>query len=49
MACTYHLGSAYEDVACITAPDHRSQQLGLVCVTVLGANIAARGRTASWS
>lgn len=49
MACTYHLGSAYEDVACITAPDHLRQQLGLVCATALCANIAARGRTASWS
>ncbi|WP_328885643.1 GNAT family N-acetyltransferase [Streptomyces sp. NBC_00316] len=49
VACTYFLGSAYEDVAVLTAPDHRRRQLALTCVTKLCTDIAARGHTPSWS
>ncbi|MCP3819301.1 GNAT family N-acetyltransferase [Streptomyces sp. A3M-1-3] len=49
VACTYFLGSTYEDIACVTVPDRRRQHLALACVTALCADIAARGRTASWS
>ncbi|MCX4821542.1 GNAT family N-acetyltransferase [Streptomyces sp. NBC_01142] len=49
VACTYFLGSAYEDIACTTAPDHRRRHLALSCVTALCVDIASRGRTASWS
>ncbi|MEU2432075.1 GNAT family N-acetyltransferase [Streptomyces sp. NPDC007861] len=49
VACTYFLGSAYEDIAVVTTPDHRRRHLALACVTRLRADIAARGRTASWA
>ncbi|NUK74113.1 GNAT family N-acetyltransferase [Streptomyces lunaelactis] len=49
VACTYFLGSTYEDIACATAPNRRRQHLALACVTALCADISARGRTASWS
>ncbi|MEU8761976.1 GNAT family N-acetyltransferase [Streptomyces sp. NPDC048659] len=48
VACTRFAGSAYEDVACVTAPEERRRRLTLACVTGLTADIAARGRTASW-
>ncbi|SFS45802.1 GNAT family N-acetyltransferase [Streptomyces sp. ok210] len=49
VACTYFLGSAYEDLAVLTAPDHRRRQLALSCVTALCADVTARGHTPSWS
>lgn len=49
VACTYVLGTAYEDIACFTAPDHRRRGLALACVTALCRDIAARGRTPSWT
>ncbi|MER8042882.1 GNAT family N-acetyltransferase [Streptomyces sp. NPDC094032] len=48
VACTRFAGGAYEDVACVTAPEERRRRLALACVTGLTADIAARGRTASW-
>ncbi|MFI9187412.1 GNAT family N-acetyltransferase [Streptomyces goshikiensis] len=48
VACTYFLGSAYEDIAVVTVPDHRRERLALACVAGLTADIQARGRTASW-
>ncbi|MEU5776970.1 GNAT family N-acetyltransferase [Streptomyces venezuelae] len=49
VACSYFTGQTYEDVAVLTAPERRRERLGLACVTALCADIAARGRTASWS
>ncbi|MEU1146357.1 GNAT family N-acetyltransferase [Streptomyces sp. NPDC005863] len=49
VACSYFTGQAYEDVAVLTAPERRRERLALACVTALCADIAARGRTASWS
>ncbi|MFD4139961.1 GNAT family N-acetyltransferase [Streptomyces sp. NPDC058572] len=49
VACTYFLGSAYEDIACVTVPGHRRERLSLSCVIALCADIAARGRRASWT
>ncbi|MFD8985098.1 GNAT family N-acetyltransferase [Streptomyces sp. NPDC059564] len=49
VACTYVLGSRYEDVAVHAAPGHRTQQPALACVSALCQDIAARGRTPSWS
>ncbi|MFD3579913.1 GNAT family N-acetyltransferase [Streptomyces sp. NPDC058644] len=49
VACGYFTGDTYEDVAVITAPEHRRERLALACVTALCEDIAARGRTASWS
>ncbi|MFG2628144.1 GNAT family N-acetyltransferase [Streptomyces sp. NPDC048473] len=49
VACTYFLGSAYEDIACFTVPEHRRRHLAHACVADLCADIAARGRTPSWS
>ncbi|WP_328960523.1 GNAT family N-acetyltransferase [Streptomyces virginiae] len=57
VACTYFLGSAYEDIAVVTVPDRRRElpqlPLGgaptaLACVAGLTADIQARGHTASW-
>ncbi|MGW7328160.1 GNAT family N-acetyltransferase [Streptomyces sp. NPDC054840] len=48
VACTYLLGSAYEDIAVVTLPDRRRENLALACVAGLTADIAARGHTASW-
>lgn len=49
VACTYFRGNRYEDMAVVTAPDHRRQQLALSCVVALSADVADRGRTASWT
>ncbi|MBT2510796.1 GNAT family N-acetyltransferase [Streptomyces sp. ISL-98] len=49
LACTRFLGSAYEDIACVTTADHRRRRLALACVAALCADITERGRTASWS
>ncbi|MFJ6633543.1 GNAT family N-acetyltransferase [Streptomyces sp. NPDC091376] len=49
VACTYFLGSAYEDIACGTVPGHRRSHLSLACVIALCADVRARGRTASWT
>ncbi|MFF7230282.1 GNAT family N-acetyltransferase [Streptomyces sioyaensis] len=49
VACTYVHGTAYEDVACFTDPAHRRRGLALACVTALCRDIAARGRTPSWT
>ncbi|MGW3012332.1 GNAT family N-acetyltransferase [Streptomyces sp. NPDC001219] len=48
-ACTYFHGTAYEDIACYTGPAHRRRRLALACVTALCQDVAARGRTPSWS
>ncbi|MFG2430760.1 GNAT family N-acetyltransferase [Streptomyces sp. NPDC048590] len=49
VACSRFVGSRYEDVVCVTAPDERRQHLALACVTGLTADIAARGHRAGWS
>ncbi|MEV7526571.1 GNAT family N-acetyltransferase [Streptomyces sp. NPDC091371] len=49
VACTYFLGTTYEDVACVTVPDPRLQYLALDCVNALCSDIAARGHTPSWT
>ncbi|MFG2292872.1 GNAT family N-acetyltransferase [Streptomyces sp. NPDC048603] len=48
VAVTRFRGSAYEDLAVLTHPDRRRERLALACVTALTADVAARGRTASW-
>lgn len=48
VACTYFLGSAYEDIAVVTVPDRRREHLSLACLAGLTADVRARGRTASW-
>ncbi|MGW0750627.1 GNAT family N-acetyltransferase [Streptomyces sp. NPDC002587] len=48
VACTYFLGSAYEDIAVVTVPDRRRERLALACVAGLTADIQAQGHTASW-
>ncbi|KOG33762.1 MULTISPECIES: GNAT family N-acetyltransferase [Streptomyces] len=49
VACARFTGSRYEDVACATDPGERRRHLALACVTGLTADVAARGRTATWS
>ncbi|MGW6575776.1 GNAT family N-acetyltransferase [Streptomyces sp. NPDC054945] len=49
VACSYFLGTAYEDVACVTVPDPRLQYLALDCVNALCSDIAARGHVPSWT
>ncbi|MGW1881421.1 GNAT family N-acetyltransferase [Streptomyces sp. NPDC001970] len=49
VACTYFLGSAYEDIACATVPGNRRRHLGLACVTALCEDIASRGHRPSWT
>lgn len=49
VACTYLRGSVYEDIACVTVPDRRSEHLAHACVTGLCADIDGRGHTASLS
>ncbi|MFJ9855170.1 GNAT family N-acetyltransferase [Streptomyces sp. NPDC101150] len=49
LACTYFRGSRYEDVACLTVPEHRRQRLALACVTALCQDIALRGHTPTWN
>ncbi|WP_330299847.1 GNAT family N-acetyltransferase [Streptomyces sp. NBC_00503] len=49
VACTYLMGSRYEDVAVHADPGHCGQHLALACVNALCEDIAARGRMPSWS
>ncbi|WP_420078753.1 GNAT family N-acetyltransferase [Streptomyces sp. JL4002] len=49
VACTYFLGTVYEDIACVTVPDPRLQYLALDCVNALCSDIAAREHTPSWT
>ncbi|MFJ3921453.1 GNAT family N-acetyltransferase [Streptomyces sp. NPDC090022] len=49
LACTYVLGSRFEDVAALADPGHRRQHLALACVSALCADIAARDRVPSWT
>ncbi|MCL8015200.1 GNAT family N-acetyltransferase [Streptomyces sp. AS02] len=49
LACTFFLGTRYEDVAVYTVPDRRRHRLGLACVTALCKDITARGRIPSWN
>ncbi|MFE3523395.1 GNAT family N-acetyltransferase [Streptomyces sp. NPDC059161] len=49
VACTYFLGSRYEDIAVVTVPDHRRRQLALSCVAALCADVESRGRSATWT
>ncbi|MFD7339597.1 GNAT family N-acetyltransferase [Streptomyces violascens] len=49
VACTYFLGSRYEDIAVVTVPDHRRRQLALSCVVALCADVETRGRSATWT
>ncbi|MFD7326311.1 GNAT family N-acetyltransferase [Streptomyces sp. NPDC059875] len=49
VACSRFAGTRYEDVACATDPGERRQHLALACVQGLTSDIAARGRTATWS
>ncbi|MFE6740397.1 GNAT family N-acetyltransferase [Streptomyces tubercidicus] len=49
VAGTYFHGTAYEDIACYTAPAHRRRRLALACVTALCQDIAGRGHTPSWT
>ncbi|MFD5512449.1 GNAT family N-acetyltransferase [Streptomyces sp. NPDC127051] len=49
VACAYFAGSRYEDVAVLADPGHRRRHLGLACVSALCEDIAARGRTPTWS
>ncbi|MCR8578835.1 GNAT family N-acetyltransferase [Streptomyces sp. Isolate_219] len=49
VACTYFHGTAYEDIACYTAPAHRRRRLALACVTALCQDVAGRGHTPSWT
>lgn len=49
VACTYFLGDRYEDVAVVTVPDERGKGLAAACVRGLCADVAARGRTPSWT
>ncbi|MFJ8311661.1 MULTISPECIES: GNAT family N-acetyltransferase [unclassified Streptomyces] len=49
VACTYFLGSRYEDIAVVTLPEHRREQLALSCVLALCADVEARGNTPSWT
>ncbi|MFD5144332.1 GNAT family N-acetyltransferase [Streptomyces sp. NPDC058401] len=46
VACTYFLGSAYEDIAVVTVPDRRREHLALACIAGLTADVQARGHTA---
>ncbi|MGA5133431.1 GNAT family N-acetyltransferase [Streptomyces olivoreticuli] len=49
LACTYFLGDPYEDIAVVTVPGERRRGLASACVGGLCADIAARGRTPSWT
>ncbi|MFE9565953.1 GNAT family N-acetyltransferase [Streptomyces sp. NPDC006487] len=48
VACTYFLGSTYEEIAVVTVPDRRREHLALACIAGLTGDVQARGRTASW-
>lgn len=49
VACTYFLGSRHEEILVATVPEERRRGLALACVAGLCADVAGRGRTASWT
>ncbi|MEH6373590.1 GNAT family N-acetyltransferase [Streptomyces sp. KLMMK] len=49
LACTFFVGSRYEDIAVATLPEERGRGLASACVQVLCADVTARGRIPSWT
>ena len=49
VACTFHLGDAYEEIGVVTAYDCRGRGLSTACAAALCEDIVARGHTPSWS
>lgn len=48
VACTRFVGAVYESVTAATLAGHRGLGLASLCLDALGADVAARGRTATW-
>ena len=49
VACSFYVGSRYEDVGVVTDPDHRGRGLSTACAAALVADIRRRGRQPSWT
>jgi RimJ/RimL family protein N-acetyltransferase len=49
VACTFFVGSRYEDIGVVTAPNLQRRNLSTMCVTALCVDILARGRRPCWS
>ncbi|QLE75278.1 GNAT family N-acetyltransferase [Streptomyces rectiverticillatus] len=49
LACSFFVGSRYEDIAVATLPEERGRGLASVCVQALCKDVTARGRIPSWT
>ncbi len=49
VACSFFVGSRYEDIGVVTAPNLQRRNLSTMCVTALCVDIIARGRRPCWS
>ncbi|MBK8047554.1 MAG: GNAT family N-acetyltransferase [Anaerolineales bacterium] len=49
VASSFFVGSSYEDIGVVTAPDFRGRGLSPACVQALCRDIRTRGRQPCWS
>jgi GNAT superfamily N-acetyltransferase len=49
VACSFYVGSRYEDIGVVTAPAHRGRGLSTACAAALVADIRGRGRVPTWT
>jgi RimJ/RimL family protein N-acetyltransferase len=49
VACSFFVGSDYEDIGVVTEADYRGRGFSTACAAHLCADIFARGKRASWS
>lgn len=49
VACSFFVGTRYEDIGVITEPDYQGRGFSTACASGLIGDIAARGHRASWT
>jgi GNAT superfamily N-acetyltransferase len=49
VACSFYVGSRFEDVGVVTDPDNRGRGLSTACAAALVADIRRRGRQPTWT
>jgi predicted GNAT family acetyltransferase len=49
VACTFFLGTTYEDIGVVTIPEYRRLGLSTACASALCHDIRARGHRPTWA
>jgi len=49
VACSFYVGTRYEDIGVVTEPDHRGRGLSTACAAALITDIRRRRRQPSWT